>query len=136
MPQSASRTSPKITTWSPTSLVSATLQAAKAIVSPPSRGTPLSSAGRHGTRSKWYWAESANSRATGLAESPSRFTPKRPCERSELSVPLVTDRQTDRTGGSRLTLESEEQVIPRGRPSVSTVVTTETPVGKELMNVR
>jgi len=52
------------------------------------------------------------------------------------SVPLPIRRQTSSVGGSRVALVIDEQVMPRGLPSASTLVTTVTPVGKALIRSR
>ncbi|GAA1930610.1 hypothetical protein GCM10009716_42560 [Streptomyces sodiiphilus] len=52
------------------------------------------------------------------------------------SVGLPSRRHTSRVGGSSETLHTEEQVIPRGSPMWSVVVTTPTPEGKLLIILR
>lgn len=78
----------------------------------------------------------ANTVAACRASARSRLTANRPPARTALNVRPSARRQHSSVGGVSVTLDSDEQVAPHGRPSGSRAVTTDTPVGNLLISSR
>jgi hypothetical protein len=74
-----------------------------------------------------------NIRAAATPCALSRFTAKQPRLRIASRVGLELRSETSNVGGTSVTLSKEEHVKPSGWPSRDAVVTTATPVGKQLM---
>src|SRR5205823_5054404 len=99
-------------------------------------GRPVSGAGCQTVCAKRSGTGLAKVSAVCRARSCSRFTANAPQPRSAWRVSPRVVRQTDRIGGSAVTLARDVQVRPRGRPSGPWVVTTATPAGKVLISDR
>jgi len=74
-----------------------------------------------------------NIRAAATPCALSRFTAKQPRLRIASRVGLELRSETSNVGGVSVTLSTDEHVKPSGWPSRDAVVTTATPVGKQLM---